>query len=117
MSGAASYHGGLSAEEQVARHYTDRGLIVAARRWRGQAGEIDLILRDGALVVFVEVKQSRTHDAAVTHLTPRQFARIYRAAEEFIGHEPAGSLTEVRFDVALVDATGVIRVLADARPD
>ena len=44
---------GLAAEEIVVRHY---GLPVAAARWRGPGGEIDLILRDGATVIFV------THD-------------------------------------------------------
>jgi putative endonuclease len=114
MTGARSYHAGLSAEDQVAQMYTRRGCTVAARRWRGQAGEIDLIMREGAVIVFVEVKQSKTHAQAADHLTDRQFARIYRAAEEFLGGEPQGELTEVRFDVALVDAQGQIEIRANA---
>ena len=41
-------------------------------------------------------------------------ARIYAAAEEFLGGEPTGQLTESRFDVALVDAMGRIEVLENA---
>ena len=41
-------------------------------------------------------------------------ARIYGAASEFLAGEPAGQLTEVRFDVALVDAVGRIEVLENA---
>lgn len=114
MSGARSYHAGLTAEDQVAQLYDRSGRTVCARRWRGSAGEIDLIARDGAEVIFIEVKQSKTHAQAAEHLTPRQMARIYTAASEFLAGEPAGQMTEVRFDVALVDAVGRIEVLENA---
>jgi putative endonuclease len=114
MSGARSYHAGRAAEDSVALRYTLTGHQLAARRWRGKSGEIDLIARDGNVVIFIEVKQSRTHAEAASHLTPQQFARIYRAAEEFIDDEPMGSLTDVRFDVALVDGKGVIEILENA---
>ncbi len=114
MSGARSYHAGFAAEEQVAQLYDRSGRAVRARRWRGSAGEIDLIARDGAEVIFIEVKQSKTHAMAADHLTVRQMARIYNAASEFLAGEPAGQLTDVRFDVALVDAAGRIEVLENA---
>ena len=114
MSGARSYHAGFAAEEQVAQLYDRSGRAVCARRWRGSAGEIDLIARDGAEVIFIEVKQSKTHALAAEHLTARQMARIYGAASEFLAGEPAGQMTEVRFDVALVDAVGRIEVLENA---
>lgn len=114
MSGARSYHAGLAAEDQVARLYSRSGRTVAARRWRGLSGEIDLIFRDGAEVIFIEVKQSRTHAQAAEHLTPRQMRRIYGAAEEFLGGEPAGALTPCRIDVALVDGMGRIEILENA---
>ena len=114
MSGARSYHAGFAAEEQVAQLYDRSGRVVCAWRWRGSAGEIDLIARDGAEVIFIEVKQSKTHARAAEHLTARQMARIYGAASEFLAGEPAGQLTDVRFDVALVDAVGRIEVLENA---
>lgn len=114
MSGARSYHAGASAEDQVAQLYDRSGRAICARRWRGQSGEIDLIARDGAEVIFIEVKQSKTHAMAAEHLSARQMARIYHAAEEFLAGEPKGQLTDVRFDVALVDGTGRIEVLENA---
>ncbi len=114
MSGSRSYHAGLAAEHQVEQLYARSGRQICARRWRGSAGEIDLVARDGAEVIFIEVKQSRTHAMAAQHLTPRQMARIYGAASEFIGGEPAGQLTPVRFDVALVDGLGRIEILENA---
>jgi len=51
---------------------------------------------------------------AAEHLTERQMARIYGAASEFIGNEPAGQLTPCRIDVALVDGQGRIEILENA---
>lgn len=114
MSGSASYHAGLAAEDAVARLYERQGCTVAARRWRGQAGEIDLILRDGDGLIFVEVKHSRDFARAAERLTPRQMARVMGAAEEFAGTEPAGLMTPMRFDVALVNGAGEIEILENA---
>lgn len=114
MSGARSYCAGLAAEEQVATLYVRSGRDICARRWRGSEGEIDLIARDGDGVIFIEVKQSRTHAEAAEHLTRRQMDRIYGAASEFLAGEPKGQLTEVRFDVALVDSVGRIEILENA---
>lgn len=114
MTGARSYQAGLAAEDQVAQLYDRSGRAVCARRWRGSGGEIDLIARDGAEVIFIEVKQSKTHAQAAEHLTPRQMARIYASASEFLAGEPKGQLTDVRFDVALVDGMGRIEVLENA---
>lgn len=114
MSGAVSFLSGLAAEAAVARHYTDTGRRVVAQRWRGTAGEIDLIAREGEGLVFVEVKHSRNHARAAEHLSSRQIARIHAAAAEYLATEPRGQATEVRFDVALVDAQGRIEVIENA---
>jgi putative endonuclease len=110
MTGKVSYLAGITAEDQVAQLYARSGREIAARRWRGSCGEIDLIARDGAEVIFIEVKKSRSHARAAERLTDRQIARIYGAASEFLGGEPRGQATDVRFDVALVDGQGRIEV-------
>ena len=114
MSGLVSHRAGLAAEAAVARLYERSGRGIAATRWRGTGGEIDLIARDGDGVIFIEVKQSATHALAAEHLTPRQMARIYASASEFLAGEPHGQGTESRFDVALVDAVGRIEILENA---
>lgn len=111
MSGIVSYHAGLSAEGAVADHYGRRGLPVAGRRWRGRAGEIDLIARDGDALIFVEVKKSRDFARAAERLTRAQFERIWATAAEFLAGEPRGQLTEARLDLALVDGLGRIRIV------
>jgi len=114
MRGACAYQAGLAAEEIVARDYARRGVAPVARRWRGRAGEIDLIARDGTGIVFVEVKTARSHDAAALRVSPRQIERIFTAAEEFLGTQAQGSLTDIRFDLALVDGAGRLEVRENA---
>ena len=112
--GQTAYHAGLAAEQRIAQDYARRGFALARERWRGKAGEIDLILRDGAGLIFVEVKQARDFDRAAESLSARQMRRLYGAAEEYLGSQPAGSLTDVRFDVALVNGHGETRIIENA---
>ncbi len=99
---------GRAAEESVERHYQQLGYQVAHRRWRGQSGEIDLIFTRDGTYVFVEVKKSHSFSAAADRFTMQQGMRVLRSAEEYLAHAPAGTLTDTRFDLALVNATGVV---------
>ena len=112
--GRKAYLSGLAAEDSVARDYTDRGNTILARRWRGSGAEIDLILRDGDVVVFVEVKKSRSFDAALLAIGPAQRRRIVLAATEFLGDMAAGQLTEARVDLAMVNDFGAVRIMENA---
>lgn len=114
MNGSTNFHAGLAAEDAVARNYTRRGLSVAQKRWRGASGEIDLIAREGDGLIFIEVKKSKCFAAAAERLSRRQMQRIYRSASEFLAQEPNGQNTEVRFDVALVNAVGEVQILENA---
>lgn len=109
-----SYESGLAAEDRISTDYERRGYPIARRRWRGRQGEVDLVARNGDGLVFVEVKQSRSFDAALAHLTPPQVARLYATVEEYLAGEPKGLLTEVRFDVALVNQQGEFRIIENA---
>ena len=116
--GRVAHHTGRAAEGAVARHYAQAGLAVIDVRWRGEAGEIDLVLREGdgpgAGIVFVEVKSAPDHARAARSLTPRQAARILAAGAEYLGAQPLGDLTAARFDVALVDRAGRVEIVENA---
>jgi putative endonuclease len=112
--GSMAYHAGAAAEQRVAQDYERRGFRIDRLRWRGKGGEIDLIVRDGDGLIFVEVKKSASFARAAQHISTRQIARIYTSAEEYLGTQPNGSLTEVRFDVALIDSVGAIRIIENA---
>lgn len=112
--GISAQAAGVTAEMQVAQLYVDRGCELMAQRWRGLSGEIDLVLRDGAGIIFVEVKKSTTIEMAAERLGRRQMDRICGAALEYCDTLATGSLTEMRFDAALVDDAGRIEVLQNA---
>lgn len=112
--GSVSHHAGLAAERIILKHYEQRGTVLVRDRWRGKRGEIDLILRDGSTLIFVEVKQSHSFERAACRVTARQKQRIYGAAEEFLALTPGGSLTDTRFDVALVDQAGAVQIIENA---
>lgn len=112
--GQIAYAAGHAAEDQVARHYARAGYAVIERRWRGAAGEIDLVCSNGQDVVFVEVKKSKSLAFAALRVSRRQMERIYATASEFLGGMPDGQLTPCRFDVGLVDDAGQIEVIENA---
>ncbi len=112
--GAMSYHAGMAAEGCVARDYERRGFVIADQRWRGKGGEIDLIARDGDGLIFVEVKQSRNFERAAQSLSARQMRRISSSAAEYLATQPRGNLTDVRFDVALVNGQGETQIIENA---
>jgi putative endonuclease len=114
MTGAVSFHAGRVAEDIVASDYMRRGRTIVHRRWRGKGGEIDLIAREGDRIVFIEVKKSRTFDLAALRLGRRQMDRLCTAASEFLADEPRGQLTDMRFDLALIDGRGDLQVIENA---
>ncbi len=114
QTGRTSYLAGLAAEDCVAADYRARGYVPLEVRWRGKRGEIDLIFGDGDGVIMVEVKKSRDFETALSHVTPAQVRRLLATGEEYLSKRPKGNLTDVRFDVALVDRHGQVSVMENA---
>ena len=114
IRGAINHRAGHMAEACVAAHCLRQGYELLAERWRGSGGEIDLIARDGAEVVFIEVKKSRSFSQAAARISARQIARLQAAASEYMALLPEGQNTPVRFDVALVDGMGRIEIIRNA---
>lgn len=112
--GRIAHLSGALAEDSVARHLERKGMTILARRWRGKAGEIDLIAREAQCLVFIEVKQSSTHEMAAYRLGTAQQGRIMRAALEYCEAAGQAPLPEMRFDAALVNAHGRVEILERA---
>lgn len=114
----ASESRGRSAEATCVALLEDAGWEVVAERFRpprGQgAGEIDLIARRGAVLAFIEVKAREGERDAVESVTPRQQARIARAAEVFLATRPDLAELDCRFDVMLVTPDAPPRHIVDA---
>ena len=98
---------GEGGEAAAARWLRRAGLTIVARGFRVRCGEIDLIARDGPVVVFVEVK-TRTHDAFLRPaeaVTSIKRGRIARVASAFLAR--SGWTDRIcRFDVVEVVPQG-----------
>ena len=93
---------GLSAETRAAVLLMAKGYRVVARRWKSPVGEIDLVVRRGRLLVFVEVKARPHADAAAEAVTERQQQRIVAAAKAWLARHPRDHDRYIRFDAVLV---------------
>lgn len=91
---------GQYGEDLVARRLHEQGLEVLARNWRCELGELDLICRDGADLVVVEVKtrSSEFFGSPVEAVTERKAARLRRLAARWLAEHPS-SAAGVRVDV------------------
>lgn len=91
---------GVAGEEMAKRWLADAGWDVLATNWRCEVGEIDIVARDGAEVVIVEVK-TRTSlrygdpTEAVDH---DKLAKLRHLAALWLAENPTGS-AGVRIDV------------------
>ena len=105
---------GLEAEDLAAVYLQRRGLKLKARNYSCRLGEIDLVLLDGATVVFVEVRQraSRAFGGAAESITARKRKKLIAAARHFLAHEQR--LPACRFDAVLVDGEGRVEWIRDA---
>lgn len=95
---------GAQAEALAAAFLAQRGLVVVERNWRRRCGELDLIARDGDMLVFVEVRLRRRGNfgGAAASITTAKQARLIKAAGLYLAkfaHAPP-----CRFDAILCDA-------------
>lgn len=112
--GAKAHRTGVMAEEGAARLLEAQGYTILERRHRTPHGEIDLIARDGAVLVFVEVKARPSRAEAAYSLTARQWARLEAAALHYAA-ETDQAQADMRFDVVLVSADGICERVENAR--
>jgi putative endonuclease len=105
MRSTGRQNGALGAygERVAARHLVEDGLVLLDRNWRCEAGEIDLVLRDGDELVFCEVK-TRTGTAyghPLEAVDETKTERLVRLADRWIAaHDVVAP--QVRFDMVAV---------------
>ena len=102
---------GQWAEDAAARYLTERGLVCRDRNFRSRYGEIDLVMEDGEILVFVEVRSR----GGTGFLDPAESvdrskrARIARTADTWLRRRRP--IPACRFDVVAVtgepDAPGI----------
>jgi putative endonuclease len=96
---------GRHGEDVAARHLTSVGMVVLDRNWRCDAGELDIVARDGDTLVVCEVKtrSGTAYGSPLEAVTDDKAARLRRLAARWLSEHrvrPAG----VR-----IDLVGVLR--------
>jgi len=114
-SQAARHLLGRSGEDQAAAWYAAHGYEVLTRNWRCRAGELDLVVARGRLVVFCEVKSrsSEQFGAPAEAVTRDKQMRIRRLAARWLADAAPARPRAIRFDVACV-LDGSVEVLEGA---
>lgn len=114
MPRTAQQDKGQQGEDAALAYLLRQGLVLVERNFRCQGGELDLVMRDGASLVFVEVRrrQGRAFGGAAASITPAKQRRLVHAAETFLLRYPR--VPPCRFDVIAIDA-GRIEWLRDVQ--
>jgi putative endonuclease len=105
---------GRRAETLAAWLLRLKGYRVLARRHRTAVGEIDLVVRRGRVVAFVEVKARGTLAEAAEAVTAAGRGRIARAAALWLAAHPEAAALTLRFDVVVAAPGRLPRHLAGA---
>jgi putative endonuclease len=94
---------GIAAEAAAAGFLTRQGLVLLQQNYSCRFGEIDLIMRDGQSLVFVEVRlrSNLKFTSAADSIHPHKQQKLIRAAQHYLQNLSASS--PCRFDVVLFD--------------
>lgn len=95
-----------SAGEQLARDFLlSRGLELLDAGWHCRLGELDLVMREHDVLVFVEVRARREGSAvsAIDSVDAHKQGRFVRAARAWLSRHPVESRLPARFDIVAID--------------
>jgi putative endonuclease len=103
-TGDSRHSAGRWAEQAALEYLADCGLTCLARNHRSRFGEIDLVMRDGEVLVFVEVRFRRDDrfGGGVESVTRAKRRRLLAAARHYLGQLRQARLPPCRFDVVSV---------------
>jgi putative endonuclease len=97
---------GTAAEEAACAHLLAAGCQLLARNAGFRVGELDLVMREGQTVVFVEVRMRRNarFGGALASVDVGKRRKLARAAQAWLAMHPRMAQAPCRFDVVAVGA-------------
>ena len=92
---------GQKSELQAEQFLKSQGLTLIERNYRCKLGEIDLIMRQGETLVFVEVRfrKRQSYGSASETVDRRKQQKLIRAAQHYLQVQFNGKEPACRFDV------------------
>ncbi|NLM45600.1 MAG: YraN family protein [Firmicutes bacterium] len=107
---------GRLGEEKAAQELSKAGYEIIAKNWRCRYGEIDLVAKDGPVIVFVEVKTRMTDSCgtAAEAVDSRKQKKLRLLARHFV-YETGLTASAYRFDVVAVNGRNdTVRIIKNA---
>jgi putative endonuclease len=111
-----TYLRGRGAERLALIWLMLKGYRPLARRFSAQGGEIDLIMRRGGTVAFVEVKARGTMEVALDSIGATKKRRFARAARAWLSRHPWAATLTLRADAVFLAPGHFPRHLPNAFP-
>ncbi|MCE9680232.1 YraN family protein [Shewanella sp. AS1] len=107
MSQAEHLNQGQRAEDKALDYLEQQGLELVERNVRYPFGEIDLIMKQGQIWVFIEVKyrQSKQFGGAIQAISQSKINKLRRAANHYMQCHNIDA--QCRFDVVAIDAKAI----------
>ncbi len=93
---------GKEAENAALEYLTAKGYTLLARNWRSSYSEVDLVMRDGETLVFVEVKgrSAGNFDSPDEQITRNKGFALHRARDAW--WDEHGKTSDFRIDLVVV---------------
>lgn len=106
---------GQRAEDAALALLQDAGLVLVERNYLARGGEIDLVMREGGIRVFVEVRHrsGSAHGDGLDSVARAKQRRLLAAARQYLAEHPEAAREPLRFDVVASGAGG-LRWVRDA---
>jgi putative endonuclease len=93
---------GILAEYAALFYLMCKGYRLVTMRYKTKLGEIDLIMRRGKTIAFIEVKARANREDAAHAIHTKNQSRVMQAAQMFLTNHPAYANYQVRFDAVLI---------------
>ena len=108
----SAYAKGVMGENAALACLEQKGMEMLDRRYRSPRGEIDLVMLDADVLVFVEVKARETLGRSETQyaITPAKQRRMMETVRYYLGDHCEHAQRMMRFDVVTVARDGILHL-------
>jgi putative endonuclease len=102
---------GARGEDRAVRHLARHGYRIVERNYRCKVGELDIVARDGSVLVFVEVRSRRDGErgSALDAVTWHKRRKVSRVAMVYLAQRRP-RFEQARFDVVAITGAELVHI-------
>ena len=106
----SAYAAGRMGEDRACEYLRAKGMVLLTKRYRSHYGEVDLVMQEGDILVFVEVKTRAkgTIGTGLIAITPAKQKRLSQTASMYLAEKGVNPV--VRFDAVEITPMGIVHV-------